>query len=381
MQMSATGTALVQMFDVACIRENFSGWNELKDSVVEGDGLHLYFRAHREGANGGWLRGVQVIRPRLSSEGYGSYLYNKYREPKQYASFITQDWKNKRITEVSCAPDAMASYFEPASSLPFQTSPVFFKAAVLDKYKADPDKYALGHRTISCRNAWHLKTYDVNSAGQIHTYLTYLGDLPFTEQIYWKSFNEDPRGTISQRAITTDFKGEWSDHHDPLQELQTCLNDLHRSSAGWFTLREPALVDQLHYPLTAAGKAWNDTLVALAKVIVEGLEKKFFVALARYKGSSGDPKWSSISWVEEAVKVSGLSQEIVDEVTVPLRTVQELRSKLGAHSGGSQAARLRADLIRKHKTPRAHIEHLCDELVRSLNQIRNLVETGHLNHL
>jgi len=32
-------------------------------------------------------------------------------------------------------------YFEPDSALPFQTSPVFFRPEVLDKYKADPDKY------------------------------------------------------------------------------------------------------------------------------------------------------------------------------------------------------------------------------------------------
>jgi hypothetical protein len=374
MQMSATGTALVQMFDIACIRENFSGWNERKESAVQGDGLNLYFRAHREGVNGGWIRGVQIIRPRFSSEGYGKYLYDKDRGPKQYASFITQDWKNNRITEVSCAPDAMASYFQPESNLPFEISPVFFKAAVLDKYKADPEKYALKHRTISCRNAWHLQTYDVNSAGQVHTYLKYMGDLPYSEQLYWKSFNEAPKRPVSQRALTTDFKGEWSDHHDPLQELQTCLNDLHRSGVAWFTLREPALVDQLHCPLTAADKAWNDTLVALAKLVVEGLERKYFVALAKNKGATGDPKWNSISWVQEAVKISGVSKEIADEVTVPLRTVQDLRTKLGAHSGGSEAARLRAGLIRKYKTPRAHIEHICDELLSSLNHLRNLFD-------
>lgn len=276
MQMSATGTALVQMFDVACIRQNFSGWNERKESAVQGDGLHLHFHAHREGANGGWIRGVQIIRPRFSSEGYGKYLYNKHREPQQYASFITHDWKNNRITEVSCAPDAMASYFQPDSSLPFQISPVFFKATVLDKYKADPDKYALKHRTISCRNAWHLQTYDVNSAGQVHTYLKYMGDLPYSEQLYWKSFNEGPKSPISQRAITTDFKGEWSDQHDPLEELQTCLNDLHRRDVAWFTLREPALIDQLHYPLTAADKAWNDTIVGLGKIGCRGSRKKVF---------------------------------------------------------------------------------------------------------
>src|SRR5665213_3888362 len=143
MQMSATGTALVQMFDLASVGKGFSGWNERKTEEVEQNGDHLYFRSHREGANGGWARGVQIVRPKLSSEEFGQSLYDKDREPKQYASFIAIDWKNDQIAEVSCAPDATASYFEPNSKLPFQISPVFFNPAVLDKYKADLEKYSL----------------------------------------------------------------------------------------------------------------------------------------------------------------------------------------------------------------------------------------------
>ncbi len=372
MQMSATGTALVQMFDVTSVGNNFQGWSEYKADSVENQELRLYFRSHREGTNGSWLRGVQIIRPRLSSEEFGKYLYDKDREPKQYASFITQDWKNKRVVEVSCAPDAMASYFDEDSPLPFEISPAFFNAAVLDKYKTDPEKYSLEHRSISCRNAWHLQTYDVNSSGQIHTYIKYLGDLPYSEQLYWKSFNEKPKSPISQRAFTTDIKGEWSDHPDPLRDLQASLTDLHTSGVKWFTLREPNLINQLHYPLTASVKAWGDTLIALAKLVVEGLERRYFEDLAKSKGAKGDPQWGSISWVKEAMKSSGTSDEVVNEVILPLRTVQELRNKLGAHSGGSEAGSIRANLLREYKTPRSHIEHLCDQLVRSLYLLRTL---------
>lgn len=72
------------------------------------------------------------------------------------------------------------------------------------------------------------------------------------------------------------------------------------------------------------------------------------------------------------MKLSGASDETIDEVVVPLRTVQELRTKLGAHSGGSEAAIIRANLLRKHKTPRSHIEHLSGQLVRSIDLLRKL---------
>jgi hypothetical protein len=366
MQMSATGTALVQMFDVASVGSGFHSWNEGEDHLVEDQKLSLYFRSHREGPNGSWLRGIQIIRPRLSSEGFGRVLYDKGREPKQYASFLTHDVKNNRILEVSCAPDAMASFFDKDSLLPYQISPVFFNGAVLDKYKADPEKYSLEPRSISCRNAWHLQTYDVNKAGQVHTYLSYLGDLPYTEQLYWKSFNEDPKGGISRRAFTTDIKGEWCHDPDPLRDLQAILADLQRSNVNWFALREPELLDQLHYPLTTSVKAWSDTLVALAKVTVEGLEKKVFEGYAKSKGATGDTTWNSISWAREAMKASGFPDETVNEAISPLRTIQELRTKLWAHSGGGEAAKIRAGLLREYKTPRLHIEGLCNQLARSM---------------
>jgi hypothetical protein len=140
----------------------------------------------------------------------------------------------------------------------------------------------------------------------------------------------------------------------------------------WFTLRDLNLVDQLHYPLTSSSKTWSDVLIVLAKLVIEGLEKKYFEERAKSKGAKGDPKLGSIRWVQEAMKSSGISDEIVDEAISPLRTVQDLRTKLAAHSSGGEAATIRADLLREHKTPRLHIEHLCSQLVQSLHLLGNL---------
>jgi len=171
MQMSATGMALIQMFDSTCVPKGFHGWGKGDDNSIKDEKRKLYYRSHIEGNNGSYFRGVQIIKPQMSAEEYGAYLQTQENQPKQYESFITQDWKNKRVAVVSCNPDSIASYFEKDSPLPFHTSPVFFKPEVLDKYKADPEKYNLDHRSISCRNSWHLQTYDVNEAGQVHTYI------------------------------------------------------------------------------------------------------------------------------------------------------------------------------------------------------------------
>src|SRR6185437_16397021 len=90
----------------------------------------------------------------------------------------------------------------------------------------DPVKYDLEERGISCRGAWSLRAYDVNKEGQVHSYLRYLGELPYKEQLYWQAFNEWPKGKLSDRAITTDFKGEVYRGYDPLQQLKQTIRGL-----------------------------------------------------------------------------------------------------------------------------------------------------------
>lgn len=261
LHMAATATCLVQMFDAICVTPEFNGWTSgVGDKVFRSKVKGLTFRYRVETPNGSFFRGSHVLRPPLNAYELGAELYSADRAPRQYATFITHDFKNRRLEEVSCDPAALASYFDKGSALPFQTSPVFFRPEVLDKYKADPEKYRLADRTISCRNSWSLQTYDVNEAGQVHTYITYLGDLPYQEQMYWKSFNEKPKGTISRRAFLTDFKAEFDDEPDGLRSLRYVLERLRDSRLPWFTLREPGLLDQLHYPLTASSKTWGDTL-------------------------------------------------------------------------------------------------------------------------
>lgn len=376
LHMAATNTCLVQMFDSTCTASDFDGWKTWNDNVFKdlSNGLILKYRA--ESPTGSFFRGSQVIRPQLSAEELGAALFAAGRAPKKYGTFITQDFKNRRLAEVSCAPDALASYFDKGSPLPFQTSPVFFRPEVLDKYKSNPDKYRLSDRGITCRNSWSLQTYDVNDAGQVHTYITYLGNLPYSEQLYWKSFNEEPKAPISRRAIQTDFKGEYDDEPDGLRELRRALEHVSESRAPWFTLREPSLLDQLHYPLTTSSKTWGDTLTTLAKCVVEGLNKGYFVSEAKLRGSSGEASWGSVKWVREFLHVLGVDGDRVSEVVDPLVNVQMLRTKLDAHAGGGEAALIRRELLKKFRQPRSHIHALAMQLAASMEAIESIVATS-----
>ncbi len=200
-----------------------------------------------------WLRGYQIIRNHQPRKKMVAILTGKDLEPKKYEKFIAHDWKHKRIAECSCDPKELGNYFV-ESDKPFEISPAFFKPEVLLKYKQDPEKYTLNQRTISCRDSWHLETYDINEAGQVHTYLKYLSYLPYSEQVYWKSFNEEPKAGISKRAIKTDFEGEWDLSYEPLSELKGALRKLEKENAELWSCTNEDLYKQLNYPVTNSEK-------------------------------------------------------------------------------------------------------------------------------
>lgn len=172
------------------------------------------------------------------------------------------------------------------SDLPFELSPAFFRAEVLARYKADPDKYRLDDRSITCRNAWYLKTYDINEAGQVHTYLCYLADLPIAEQRYWKAFNEEPKGGISKRAYETDFEGQWASEYDALVELKRKIEVLNASSHPWWSARTSTLLDTTRYPATDAEKESADEILALDQLVVEGFVEREIKRITQEAGGA-----------------------------------------------------------------------------------------------
>lgn len=373
LHMAATHTCLAQMFDSTRIPCDFTGFDGGEEKAVVDVAAGLTYRSRVAGVSS-YFRGVQFIRPARTAKEFGERAYAKEHGPKEYETFLIQDFKNKRLVECSCDPAAMASYFDKGSPLPFQTSPVFFKAAVLDKYKADPDKYRIDDRSITCRNSWHLQTYDVNEAGQVHTMIKYLGDLPVSEQRYWKAFNESQMAPISRRSFKTDFEGTFDSEPDGLRDLKGLLNKLGEGGQPWFTLREPDLVGQLHYPLTAATKPWDDTLIGLAKCAVEGLEKQHLVKVAKEAGRQGDPAWGSIKWLREALFAHGVDEDRAEEIVAPFGELQHLRSKLAAHSGGTEAAEIRRRLLRAHSSPRDQVESISTRLAHSLEALITLLQ-------
>jgi len=179
--LAVTDFVFFLAFDFTRFRpRGFVGWQHggKSDMFSERD---LYYRLHVEPGHASYSRGGHIIHSELSKDDVIAIRDSPHAERREYASFIAWDFKNKILGEISTAPTSITNYFT-QSELPFEMSPAFFRPEVLLRYKTDSDKYCLEDRSISCRNSWHLETYDINDAGQVHTYLGYLQRLPYEEQ-------------------------------------------------------------------------------------------------------------------------------------------------------------------------------------------------------
>lgn len=366
--LAIAGYVLVRMFDFTLLRYgNFGGWSDGPEDVVRVSNDFLY----RQKAQGGsaYTRGVQVIRPRdartVSGNAAGQWFGSAGRE---YASFIAQDWRNGRITEISTDPTATTSYFEAdGNDMPYELSPAFFRPEVLSKYKTDREKYTIRERDIACRTSWTLRGYDVNDAGQVFAYICYLRNLPYNEQLHWKSFNELPKAGISERAYINDFKGEFVTFRHPRAEMLSILARWRESEVGWWTLRDENLLDRANPPISSSKDEWAEAIMDLSKLIVEGFNTKFLRAKL---DKASEPYTVEEQSTALLAKLVVFRNPYGGSVTLEgLRTVQYIRSKVKGHSAGSEGKAIVQDVVARHGTYAEHFKHLCALIVDDLQRI------------
>ena len=360
--LAASNSVLVRMFEFVLLRrENFTRWPDEPENVLNKSDVFFY-RQKVDPGKAAYTRGVQIIRPsRPKSEVFSSMKAVSGHDEGQYCEFVASDWRNNRITKISTDPAATTNYSQACeNSLPFELSPAFFRPEVLSKYKADRDKYTIDEqgRTIRCRNAWSLESFDVNKADQIHAYICDLRNLPYQEQQYWLSFNEEPKANISRRASTHDFEGKWKEMTDPLQEILSIMKRWTESDLPWWKLREKALLERVSTPHTTIRDEWAGAFMDLSKLIIEGFLVKAIRARLKERDIAFDEKAESIALIEKFLNGQRLNG---------LREVQRIRSKMIAHSGGSND--LANDALQKHGTYSAHFKSVCETVTNELKLI------------
>jgi len=362
---------LCRMFDFTRYKKgSFSGWRGSNQAIPFENGTDIFGTLVVEKGNGSYSRGIQVKNISVSKEEIVNKAWGRSQseESRQYVTFIAQDWKNKKIAEISCDPSCLANYFM-ESELPFELTPAFFRPEVLLKYKSDRDKYQLEERSIGCRGSWYLETFDVNEAGQVHTYLGYLNRLPYEEQLHWKQYNETPKAPLSRRTIATDFRGQWYEEYNPLSSLKNKLSDLHRDDVGWWTLRGEYTLEKVLYPFTSSPDEWADEILNLDQLIVEGFDEKWLKRKSTELGRNPDIKSRGLKLIEECLIGFGFDEDHAHSIMSPLHELHNLRSKLRGHASGDEAAELRKIALKKFGSYRQHYIDLCARCDESLGII------------
>lgn len=285
------------------------------------------------------FRGAQFERPKTPKEQLLSWTISDDEEEdeRKYVECIVQDWKNGRILKnYSLDPVNFANYFT-KSDLPFETSPIFFNAEVLDKYKNNPDKYDLTERTIACRGGWFLTSYDINDHNQVHTYAVYLARLPYKEQLHWVQYNEEPKGSISKRAFQTDFEAEFPDEKSKLYQLQESLEKLGNLKVGeeGHTIWSPkggsweSASKGLYYVNSENPNQWHDFIIALTNATNEGFQTKPLRRIASSFGNH-DEGLGTLGLIRFILKSSN-NEEQIPTIHGVLNELQVRRGQGKAH--------------------------------------------------
>lgn len=359
--------SLFFFYDFTRTDDNFIGWTDQERfSASDSD---LYYHGGTMPGYGSYMNGRQIVEPPFKKRDISKRRKALRSPKKQFATFKAINMRDGKLIEHSCDPALTATYFEKESKKPLQISPAFFSAEVLHKYKADPAKYELAHRAISCRGAWHLKTYDVNKAGQVHTYLIYLADLPYREQLYWQSFNEEPKDFISDRAIKTDLYGEWSEEYDVIDAIKRLVRSLDEKPRVWWLPRGEALARTFHLPVTQSESEWAESILTLDQLLVEGFSPKPLRKIAEGGGRALDKTWGSLKLIEECLVALGVDEEDAKRSVSPLRALHELRSTVkGHHADGKKSAAV-ADALKKYGSLKGHFEAIaanCDHAMQAI---------------
>ena len=379
--LATSSSALVRMFDFTLYRYGeFGGWPDGPEKLIKQN--PIFFRQKIDPGKAAYTRGVQLIRPsRPNTEIFSSMKRDPTEaDTTQYVDFLAHDLRNGCVRNISTDPRATTNYFQAeGNSLPFELSPAFFGPEVLSRYKNDTEKYSIEDRDIYCRDAWQLRGYDVNEAGQVHAYICDLRNLPDQEQMYWKSFNEEPKTGISERALRNDFLNQWFEAKDSLEEVKKTLRQWEQSDVPWWKLRDPTSISRVTRPLTSSRDEWADSFTNLAKLVIEGFEttairKKLDRMKVPWEGAQ-----RSLSLLELLLSNGNASGG--EQGLSGLRLVQRIRSKVDAHTRGREANALARDALEQHGSYADHFESVCRSIAMELQHIEKAYGRGSANGL
>lgn len=300
-------------------------------------------------------------------ETCGVWPYDEKKE--RYPEFIIGERPDGSLVRYTCDPNKLGTHFDKVPRAPHYLTPVFFKPAVLDKYRSSPH-FEVSERHISCGSQWRCEIDNVDP-DRVMAYLGDLGrDLPESERIHFLSFEMSPVDQrISEEVVKTDFFNMWvKDPSGPVSKLMRARIELDEAWEKRFGLAlfrpfhpsDEGILEQIHIPSSNGEAEFEAVIMALTRALVDYIDE------GSLKGA--DVK-GSINKLEAFLSVN----DIVADVK-PLRDLQNLRSAGAAHGKGSKYDRLRGDVVTEDH--REDTKRLIARLTAMLNELAEALKSA-----
>lgn len=321
------------------------------------------------------LLGKKIIAPPAVDQ-CGKWPYDE-RDDKE-VSFIIGTDENGRDIEFTSNPDALSNYFGANPGAPHYLTPVFFRREVLTKYYADTEKYSVSDSYLRCAALWGLRL-DNNHDKFVIVFLGDLGrDLPLKERLYWRSFNVQPEGSMSEVYFRRSFLAEFADPTSPDLVFKAELSRLHElweARFGWPLMlpldsKDEHLLTALHVPVNASQGEFDTQVLALTKILIDSLNEE---EISRNSGGHQDGD-KGITKFERFL--NSQSEEVATAVIPFFRDLQALRSSGVGHRKGSKYARLMQRSGLEDKSIDQSFAHLLELAVGTLRRLQELARVA-----
>lgn len=324
------------------------------------------------------LLGKRLFRP-FPKEKSGLWGFTP-RESKKSVDFIIEtDEHGDEITN-SSNPDRLSNFFGANPGAPNYLTAVHFRKEVLDKYYQQPNKYSVEDGYLRCGSLWGM-TMDNHHGDRVVAWLGDLGrDLPFEEQLHWRSFNIPPTGEVSKTFYKRQILAEFTDSDQPdhvFKYQYRAFSEVCKKELGWpFLLslaKEDAhFLEAVRIPATDEQKDFDELILGLTKILVDSLNEK---ELNKYIPASeiGEIK-GSIARLEKVLSVKDV--EGYEKHIKFLRDLQNLRSSGAAHRKGSNYRKIANELGINSQSLRTVFEGILGKGIDFLKFLDGLVRTG-----
>lgn len=343
-----------------------------------------------------WLRTDNPINGYISSSRlYGKDVVTPYpnpdkshspfveREEKEFVEFIIGLDEDGNPIKSTCDESKLSNYFVDRGS-PHSLTPVYFKKEVLSKYYQEPRRYRVDDAVLRCLDLWSL-LIDITEEDLVQVWLKDLGDIPFKEQLYWRTFNVVPRGSITEHRWKRDFLAQPANPVDNpvfyFKKAFTEAQNLFLEKYGTTLFldlneKDSHVYGTLHLPLTEEWKELDEQVQGLAKITSDSLNVKFLQKKTGVKIGdevSGREIKGSIDLFELYLVSKNVEEISVSEIINPLRSVQSIRSSGAAHRKGSEYDKTLKRYELHDKSNHEKVKILVNNLTDSLNAVIGLL--------